>query len=393
MTIKLYDMDRTELLDRFLEKSDFDGYLIRDDSISNTDLYYLTDFEASDPFVYLRKNEKSWIVVPQLEYSRAKDEASVDKVISTSRYLKGESQVEGEKTRIVKELIEEQNIEKIALPENFPLKLARELEQEGIDVEPIENKIKEAREIKDRSEIEKIREVQQITEQAMKHTEKIIRDSEVKKGLLWYGGKKLTSERLRSEIKKYLIERGCDLPQEIIASSGRESAKPHSTGSGPIKTAEPILVDIFPRRKRYFGDMSRTFVKGELSREIQEMEEAVKEAQEAGFKLLENGAGTTAGEVHNAVCEVIENYGYETNRNQDAETGFIHSTGHGVGLDLHEPPRIADNSYELKKGTVLTVEPGLYLPEAGGLRLEDMVLVKKKGYENFNSMHKDILID
>jgi Xaa-Pro aminopeptidase len=139
--------------------------------------------------------------------------------------------------------------------------------------------------------------------------------------------------------------------------------------------------------------MNRTFLKGEASDEIKRMKEAVLESQQAALEVLEKGAGVKANEVHNKVCDILENHGYETLRDNDTESGFIHSTGHAVGLELHEPPRISGNDTELKAGHLLTIEPGLYVPELGGLRIEDMVLIKEDGYENFNTMDKDLEID
>ncbi len=116
----------------------------------------------------------------------------------------------------------------------------------------------------------------------------------------------------------------------------------------------------------------------------------VLEAQQAAFEVLEQGAGVTTTEVYDAVCDVLEGHGFKTLRDGDIEEGFIHSAGHGIGLELHEPPRISDNSEEIEAGTVLTVEPGLYISCVGGVRIEDMVVVTEDGYENYNSMNKDL---
>ena len=387
-------MNRTRYLDKFLDSRNFDAFLIRDDS-SNSNMYYLTEFETSDPFIYLRKNGESIILVPQLEYSRAKEEAEVDKVINSSKFIQGESRdSEHKKILLLEKFLKEFNVENLAVPQDFPFKLARNIEEAGIEIQPVEDKVMQARKIKEKKEVEKIRQVQQYTEESMRKAEKLIREADIKNSKLYLNGEPLTSEKLKKGIKKFLIEKKCDVPQETIVASGKTSAKPHSTGSGPIKEGEPIVIDIFPKhRNKYFGDMTRTFVKEEPSEKVKKMKEAVLEAQKAAFNVLEKGEGVKAKKIHNKVCDILENHGYKTLRDNDTESGFIHSTGHAVGLDLHEPPRIAGNKDELRPGMVLTIEPGLYIPEIGGVRIEDMVLVKEDGYENFNSMSKEIEIE
>lgn len=376
-------------LSQLLKEEDLDAYLIRDDS-SNPNLYYLTDFEASDPFTLLQTRDKKILLVPQLEYSRAKEEAEVDQVVSASDFEEGDSRDNDEKQlRILKKFFSELGIDKIGVPEDFPLKLAEELRTK-FDLRPVKNPAAELRKIKDETEIEKLREAQKTTGKAMKKARQMIEEANTEGGKLVHEEETLTSEKIKKRIKKFLIEEGCYVPHETIVASGKESAKPHATGSGPIKPGEPIVVDIFPRRDRYFGDMTRTFVKGEKPEKLEKMEKAVRAALEKGLETLETSETVTASEVHEEVCETLEQRGFDTLRTGAEEKGFIHSTGHAVGLELHEAPRIADNEDELQPGMVLTIEPGLYDPEVGGVRIEDMILVTENGYENFNSMPRKV---
>lgn len=385
-------MEKTKYLDRHLKDNEFDGFLLQDSS-SNSNLYYLTEFEAPDKFTYLRTNESSIILVSPLEYSRAKEEAEVDKVVSTAEYKRGDNREdrEGQKNILI-QFLEDHDIERLAVPENFSLKQAEGLRNEGFEVEPTEDQVMKARKIKSKKEIENLRKVQKKTEEAMIKTKEMIKESEVRNGELYLENQPLTSERIKKRIKLFMMEQNCMVPEETIVSCGKESAKPHSTGSGVLEAEKPIIIDIFPKAdSRYFGDMTRTFVKGEFPKGIKEMKEAVLEAQEAAFAELEKGAPIIAEEVHNAVNEVLEDHGYKTLRNDpDTESGFIHSTGHAVGLELHETPRISNNEDELREGMVLTIEPGLYLPNIGGVRLEDMIIIKEDGYENLNSMSNEI---
>jgi Xaa-Pro aminopeptidase len=370
--------------------NDFDGYMIRDDS-SNPSLFYLTGFEAPDPVVYLRTEGESVLLVSPLEFSRARSEADVDKVVSTAKYKSGDSREDKEAQKsILKSFLKDYGVDEVAVPEDFPVKFADDLRQD-FDLEPVKDKVMQARKMKDEDELDKLRESQEVTEAAMAYAREIIETAVVEDGVLVYEGDVLTSERLKSLIKMFLIEEGCDVPEETIAASGVESSDPHSTGSGPIKPGEPIIIDIFPKKNRFFGDMTRTFVKGEPSQEFLDMYEAVLEAQEAALDELRKGEGVKACEVHDAACSVLEDHGYKTLRSsEEAEEGFIHSTGHGVGLELHEPPRVADNDEELKEGMVVTIEPGLYIKDVGGVRIEDMIHIKSDGIENFNSMCKEL---
>lgn len=366
-----------------------DAYMIRADG-SDPDFFYLTSFDVPDPVVYLRTQEKDYLLVSPLEVSRAREEAQVDKVISTSKYREGDSREKvGAISDIFRQFFNELEVQNIGVPGDFPLKLADQLRDIDFDIEPVESPIRNARKIKTDKEIKKLRESQKATEEAMKKAKKIIKDSKIEEGFLKRNEGKLTSEKVKQEIKKYLNSEGCELPEESIVACGRNSSQPHNTGEGFLKSGKPIIIDIFPRKNRYFGDMTRTIVKGDVNEDVREMHNAVKEAKEEALKEIESGVKVR--EVHQRASEVLEQHGFPTlNSNPDTEEGFIHSTGHSVGLELHEAPRLSNEDEELKKGMVLTVEPGLYMKDSGGLRLEDMILVTESGFENFNSMEESL---
>lgn len=366
---------------------DRDGFLMRDNS-ENKSIYYITEFEVHDPVVLLRTREKDVLLVSPLEAGRARNEASVDEVVSTSKYEDGDSRDNKDKqVDILKSFLKDYRVDSLDVPEDFPLLFADKL-REDIEVRPVEDPVMEERKVKSSEELEKMREVQRLTEESMEHAKNIIKQAEVDGEALVYQGEELTSDRLRGLIKKFLEDRGCEVPEKSIVVSGSDGADPHSIGEGPLKHGEPIIIDIFPRKNGYFGDMTRTFVKGEASKEFRDMYDAVNEALEVALDHLE--AGVTAEKVHGKVCDVLEEHGFETLRSDnDTEEGFIHSTGHAVGLELHEPPRVADSSDELRENMVLTIEPGLYYEDVGGVRIEEMIRVTEDGFENLNSMDRD----
>ena len=357
-------------------------------SMHNADMYYATRFLSADPFVYLRLPHEDILIVSQMEYERAKKESIVNEVRSSLDYghdLKTEE-------LILKVLLEE-GITSIEVPRYFSLFTAEELRKTGIDVVPVEELIMtKEREIKGGQEIKYVRKAQRACEHAMEIAITVIKKSSVKDNCLMDNGKVLTSERIKTYIEHALFDTGCTCDGgEPIVACGKRAADPHFAGSGPIYANQAIIIDIFPRLRleRYFADMTRTVSKGEPEKALKEMYVAVKHAQETALALLK--AGVTCKEVHNRVCDIFEEIGYGTIRKR-SKRGFIHSTGHGVGLDIHEKPSVGDNDYELRAGNVITIEPGLYDPEVGGVRLEDMVLVLKNGCENLTKLEKKFVI-
>lgn len=367
--------------------------LMVSESIRNADMYYATRFLAADPFIYLcfPREGKDILIVSQMEYERARKESIVNEIRSSLDYgydIKTEE--------LIVKVLQGEHVKEIEVPGYFPLYTADALRKKGIEVTAVEEvMMTKEREIKDEQEINYMRKAQRACEHAMEIAIAHIKSSSVKdKGnLLMENGEILTSERIKAYIEHALIDSGCTCDGgEPIVACGKSAADPHFTGSGSIFAYEPIIIDIFPRLKleRYYADMTRTVVKGEPEKEIEELYEAVKHAQEAALALVKEGV--TCKEVHNLVCDIIEEKGYETIRKR-SKKGLVHFTGHGVGLDLHENPKVGDNDYELRKGNVITIEPGLYDSEVGGVRLEDMVLVLKNGCENLTRFEKKLSQD
>ncbi|MCQ2379978.1 MAG: M24 family metallopeptidase, partial [Victivallaceae bacterium] len=208
----------------------------------------------------------------------------------------------------------------------------------------------------------------------------ILADSSISRnGTLKYDGKPLTSERLRFEIDMRLAELGYTGTGTICAG-GLQAACPHEQGHGALYAGTPVVIDIFPRSDKtgYFGDMTRTFVKGQAQAIVKKAHRAICEAKRLGISLVRIGA--VPSEIHDAANTVLEKAGFTTGNGPNGHHGFFHSLGHGVGLDIHEPPRISpNNSVPLRGGEAVTVEPGLYYPEWGGVRQEDLVLLTKSG--------------
>jgi Xaa-Pro aminopeptidase len=384
-------------LDAFLDEADIDGYLIDADS-TDSDQYYLAGFDAPDPFVTLYDGETHLLFPRSLEFGRAKRESRADTV---ERYvdfdhaeLVEEYGPEGAVSHVLARFVDSYDVDSVAVPPRFPLRTADRLRNKGIEVAPdTDGTITEIRATKTDEEIEHVRAAQKANEASMRAAEDLLSDAEVSEGgQLTHEGAPLTSERVKEAIEVTLLRHGCSLDETIVAC-GADAADPHDRGSGPLSAGEPIIVDIFPRDKstKYHADMTRTFCKGSPTDTVQEWYDLTQRAKAAAFEVLEPGA--TGADVHDAVCDVYEDAELPTLRNDDrAETGFIHSTGHGVGLDVHELPRLSPSGGELKPGHVVTIEPGLYDPEVGGIRIEDIAVVTEDGYENLTEYDQRLVI-
>ncbi len=389
-------MTGTELsIKKTLQEAGTDAYLMTG-NIHNADIYYATHFLASDDFVYLQTEKGGEIIIiSDMEKGRAEIESRISN-IKTLQDLKYREKVKEKKdtsiayAACVSELLQGEGVKKISVPYDFPTFYSNFLKGAGFSIVPLKSPFRKMRSIKRDEEIEAIKYAQKAGENAMKAAIAVIEGAEEKDGVLYYEEQVLTGEKVNSIIDHTLLDFGCEA-EETIVSCGKDTANPHGTTSGPLTVNAPIILDIFPRskKKRYFADMTRTVLHGEASEELKEMYKAVLAAQEKGLETVK--PGVPASEVHSTVCDVLENKGYDTYRS-GSKAGFIHSTGHGVGLDIHELPSVGENGDLLEAGNVITIEPGLYYPETGGIRLEDMVLVTENGCENLTELEKKFVL-
>ena len=366
--------------------------------------YHLSGFLAPDPVIYLRVADKSYLAVSSMEYGRAKREAQTDEVFSFdelgvidfAKELKSGGRALAAAAAALLEKLEAAS-SPVVVPPSLGILYADELRARSLSVSPDTGLFASLRRSKTEEEISYIEKTQRAVEEACAHAVEILKESEVaENGTLLYEGETLTSERLRSEVDVELLRRGCAADGTIVAG-GSQSADPHERGYGPLKAGETIIIDIFPSDKttRYYADMTRTFVKGQPNEELQRMYDAVLESQEAA--LSEVRAGINGREVHKKVSEVLHEKGYKTllhdqKPGEPLQEGFIHGTGHGVGLEIHEAPRISTADEELVPGDVVTVEPGLYYPEVGGVRIEDLVVVTENGCRNLTNFPKEFRV-
>jgi len=286
----------------------------------------------------------------------------------------------------LKEIAERRGLDSFEVPAGFSLALADTLRGLGLGVAWKESPFVPARANKRPDEIAKIRGAIEHTEAAMKTAIERIAAAEIRDGGLFEKGEPLTSEMVKRTINVLLAERNCD-PHEPIVAGGDQACDPHERGHGPLPANLPIILDIFPkdRATRYCGDMTRTVVRGAASDEARRMFEAVQASKAAAEEAVK--PGIPAKDVHAAAKKVFEDRGFETGERDGRRAGFFHGTGHGLGLDVHEYPGVGETSENLlEEGHVITIEPGLYYPGTGGVRIEDDVVVTADGCENLCSM-------
>jgi Xaa-Pro aminopeptidase len=361
------------------------------DSERDANMLYGTGLFVGDPFIYLNFDRQPHIVMNDLEIDRAKKYAPHCRVASLSDYQK-KLQRDGVKipafAHVINEMLRERKIRRVTVPDNFPLGLAEDLKKLGVKLETRTSFFPD-REFKSAAEVRKISAALMMAEVGMAEGMQALRLSKIgKRRQLIYRGSPLTSERLRAVIDCAILQ-ASGQPANTIVAGGKQGCDPHERGFGPLRAHEPIILDIFPRSQKtgYFGDITRTFVRGRASDAVKKLYDTVFQGQKIGLQKV--CAGVPTAEVHQCILQFFTQHGYHTGKRNEHMEGFFHGTGHGLGLDIHETPRMGATSRgSLIAGQVVTVEPGLYYPEIGGVRLEDVALVTAKGCRNLTRFEK-----
>lgn len=360
-------------------------------SDSDADILYATRFFAPDPFVFLRTRAgRRIMVMSDLEIDRAKKQSSAHRVLAYARYsarAKKRLRRSPHAADVVAEVLRDLGVAAVTVPENFPSGMTERLRRRRVRVRVADGPLFPERTVKSAGEVRAIAQAMRATEAGMQAVFDMLRRARIRKGWVVLDGRRLTAGELRRAADTAVLARGC-LPAHTIVAPGRHGCDPHDEGSGPIRAGQPIIVDIFPRAQSngYFGDITRTFVKGRASDRVRAMYEAVRDGQRLALSSIRHGA--RARDIHGSIRALFAERGFETGKIGGRMQGFFHGTGHGVGLEIHEPPRVAANDHVLKAGMVVTVEPGLYYWPHGGVRIEDTVLVTKRGIRNLTRFPK-----
>ncbi|MEO6163366.1 MAG: Xaa-Pro peptidase family protein [Candidatus Binatia bacterium] len=354
-------------------------------SEGDANMLYATGFFVPDPFIFFQHKNKRHIVMSDLEIDRAKKQAHADRVLSLSLYQKKLRKL-GKSPAAVIDIVDlifrERAIRSLIVPANFSALLLDQLRAKGYSVQIKRDPFWPQRETKNNLEVKQITESLRIARLGLEAGIRMLKRTKTKRdGYLYLNGTRLTSEMLKTAVNTTIMAQGW-LPSHTIISSGNQCVDPHHEGTGPIRANTSIIFDIFPRSQHngYFGDLSRTVVRGRASEKLKEIYATVQAGQQIGYAQIRDGVN--GKEVHQNILTMFAARGFPTGRINGRMQGFFHGTGHGLGLDIHEPPRIAPIDAILRTGHVVTVEPGLYYIGVGGVRLEDVVVVKPNGNRN-----------
>lgn len=362
------------------------------DSEHDANMLYAVGLFVPDPFIYLRLRGRPVIVMSDLEIDRARKQAPHCRVVSLTKFQR-QLREAGVKSpghaAVIKALLRPRGVRRVTVPHNFPHGLAVELKRLGLSVKARRGGFFPEREQKSPEEVKKISAALMMAEVGMAEAMQVLRNAKIARGRrLLHHNVPLTSEKLRSVIDTAIMQ-ASGLAAHTIVAGGRQACDPHEGGYGPLRANEPIIIDIFPRSQKtgYFGDITRTVARGRASEAVRRLYQTVLEGQQRAFRMVRAGERTRVP--HETVNDYFMAQGYKTERKNGRMQGFFHGTGHGLGLEIHEPPRMSATSIgRLKAGQVVTVEPGLYYPELGGVRIEDVALVTKNGARNLTRFEK-----
>ena len=354
----------------------------------DADILYPTGFFAPDPFLCLIDGRRTILVMNDLEIDRAKRESKATHVWSWTKVAKaaGHPTVE----HVIAACLKRLNVRRVEVPASFPLGLARKLESAGVRIDVASDPFWPAREIKSRDEVRKIEESLRSAEAGLEAGIAALKACRVGKDGWLYAGRgraKFTSEDLRGAIDT-TIQRLGGIPVRTICAGGDQAVDPHEIGHGPLRAHAPIVMDIFPRSQAtgYFGDLTRTVVRGRASEKLKEVYALVHEGTDLGHRSIRDGA--SGKKIHEDILALFDSRGFKTGMKNGRMQGFFHGTGHGLGLQIHEAPSISRRGSTLRTGHVVTVEPGLYYLGLGGVRIEDVALVTRSGSRNLTRVPK-----
>lgn len=369
----------------------------------NNTLYHQIRFKVGDPTALILLPEAGGkthrqLIIRDIEMGRAKKHARVDAVNCPADFapatgLSGDR--ETATAQSIAEFLKRRGVSRIRADRTLGLSYTDELRRAGLDVVYDPELGVAERRAKDEQEVALLRQAQRDTESVIRMVcEMIARATPDRAGVLHHDHAPLSSERLFGIIDIELLKLGYDNPHRSIIAGGKEGGDCHNRGSGPLYTDQPVIVDIFPKNKTtgYHGDCTRTVVNGAIPPVVAKMHAAVVAAKAAATKAVR--AGVTGHAVNQETLRVLGEHGYKyALPPADAPADFIsipHGTGHGLGLDVHEPPLLADKGPELIVGDCVTVEPGLYGPHIGGIRIEDVVIVTRDGCINLGQLHEGL---
>ncbi|HEX8342805.1 MAG TPA: M24 family metallopeptidase [Tepidisphaeraceae bacterium] len=366
---------------------------------TNKAVYHRIGFTAHDPAVVIElpRGDRllTLLIVRDVELERAKRLARADRVYAPRDFappdgLSGDREIATAQAAV--ECLRRHGVFKLNGDRSLPLLYVELAREAGIDIAlDVDLGVRERRQ-KDDAEIEMLRGAQRDTEAVVAEACAIVaRAVADERGVLHAPGdsRPLTADRLRRIIDAAIVARGYAAADTIVAG-GPVGSDCHHPGEGELRTGEPVMIDVFPQNKStlYHGDCTRTVVHGQVPETVARMHAIVGEAKRAAAAVAR--VGVTGDAVHAAVVAVYRAHGVHVGFAPDGAPADLlfcpHGTGHGLGLDLKEPPLLDAKGPALLPGDVVTIEPAVYCRSVGGVRVEDLYVVREGGCENLNTL-------
>jgi len=359
-------------------------------SEGDADMLYATGFFAPDPFLFVQKGRARVMVMSDLEVDRARKQARVDRILSWTEVAR-RLEARGRRAtvaEVIARVLRDLGARRAEVPRSFPLGLAMEVDALGIRLDLAGDPFWPEREIKTAAEIRSVSEALRAAEAGLLAGIEALRACRVgRDGYLRRHGRRFTAEDLKAAVNTRILAEGC-VPSHTICAPGDQAVDPHEEGHGPIRAHTPVVMDIFPRSEStgYYGDLTRTVVRGRASARLHEVYAIVHQGVRIGHARIR--PGIDGQRIHEEIQALFDRQGYTTGLRGGRMQGFFHGTGHGLGLQIHEPPSIGKRSSILREGHVVTVEPGLYYLGLGGVRIEDVAVVTRTGSRNLTRVPK-----
>lgn len=370
-----------------------DNLLIVADCAHSADLRYAVGLTLSPPAVYLRAKGRGYALVDDTDLEVARALSRNCRVLALSRYL---TRANGRRTAsladVIQRLAREKRVRRLVVPASFPLGLARALRDRKVRLKPRSGEtLFPERAVKSPEEVAMIRAAVLMAEVGLAEGMQVLKNSQIRpRGRLQYRGSPLTAERLLSVMQVAVFHAGGQ-PVRITVATEARTGCPGPGANGPLRAHQPIILGLAlcSAKTGYHAKLARTVVRGRARDAVHQLHATVLQAHSLALTQLRNGA--KAREVHAALSRCLAGNGRGSEARRPGSGTVIHAGGHGVGLDLREPPYVcASSRAALQTGNVVVVEPGLSCPEVGAVFLEDLVLVTRHGARNLTQYERTL---
>ena len=354
---------------------------IIDSTKRSADLLYLARFNAPDPVIWVEIDGQRALILSELELDRARETAAADLFLPSKEYYRkaGKDHPAPTHAHVLGAYLAERGIGVVEVPATFPVLYDRLLASLGVEVKVCEGPFVPERRRKGAQDARTMAEAVRMAAEGIATAVGMIGASAARGAELFLDGRPLTSQWVKAEVGKLLLERGYRAADLIVAGVKEQTCLPHHSGNGPLKAGEAIILDFFPRDAAtgYHGDVTRTVVKGEAPPRIRQMHEAARRVEREMAARLRPGA--ECSKLHEEAVGLFDEAGFPTGREGGRAHGFFHGLGHGLGLEVHETPHFSTPGEVFKEGDIVTLEPGLYYPDAGGVRHENVYRITEDG--------------